>query len=101
MYPKRNNDERTKKSITASRYYHPKEQRTFGRYGRALNCKKRSFLRELQTKSRNTIRRLKRIKIVALMLEKVIFIAILITRDKVQNILVLTPLLLYLLLFDF
>ena len=35
------------------------------------------------------------------MLEKVIFIAILITRDKVQNILVLTPLLLYLLLFDF
>ncbi|VDG81485.1 Uncharacterised protein [Capnocytophaga ochracea] len=35
------------------------------------------------------------------MLEKVIFIAILITRDKVQKILVLTPSLLYLLLFDF
>lgn len=35
------------------------------------------------------------------MLEKVIFIATLITRDKVQNILVLTPSLIYLLLFDF
>lgn len=36
------------------------------------------------------------------MLEKVIFIATLITRDKVQNILlVLTSSLLYLLLFDF
>ena len=35
------------------------------------------------------------------MLEKVIFIATLITRDKVQKILVLTPSLLYLLLFDF
>jgi len=35
------------------------------------------------------------------MLEKVIFIAILITRDKVRKILVLTPSLLYFLLFDF